>query len=252
MSRTVADSAALLSIMAGFDRRDRHSVPAPPADYLKAIDRKLGRCRIAWSPTLGYGRVDAEVRQVAEDAAADLAAALDAELVEIDPPIFDARRHYLALVAASTDLKALRSIARTSRSDLSQGLLETLDHHWRAEDFSDAAMARQDLYDRLRAFMETFRFLVTPTVSVTAFPLGSRSPARIAGLPVRSHREWTPFTFPMSLADLPAASIPAGFDAAGLPVGLQIVGRRFDEAGVLAASAALERVRPWAHSWPAV
>jgi aspartyl-tRNA(Asn)/glutamyl-tRNA(Gln) amidotransferase subunit A len=115
----------------------------------------------------------------------------------------------------------------------------------------------QAWFDRLawwqhpRAFFERYDLLLTPTVSCPAFPLGLDYPPEVAGKPVMPYG-WIPYTYPFNLTGQPAASVPCGFTRDGLPIGLQIVGRRFDDATVLRAAAAFERTRPWANARPAL
>src|SRR2546430_1069650 len=109
----------------------------------------------------------------------------------------------------------------------------------------------QAWFDRLawwqhpRALFDQYDLLLTPTVACPPLPIGVDTVTEIAGRPV-SFYGWIPFTYPFNLTGQPAASVPAGFTKSGLPVGLQIVGRRLDDATVLRASAAFERARPWA------
>ena len=100
-----------------------------------------------------------------------------------------------------------------------------------------------------RASIEPSDLHVTPTVASPPFPVGLDNPTEIAGTPVAAYA-WIPFTFPFNMTGQPAASVPCGFTKDGLPIGLQIVGRRFDDATVLRGSAAFERVRPWAQHRP--
>jgi aspartyl-tRNA(Asn)/glutamyl-tRNA(Gln) amidotransferase subunit A len=100
----------------------------------------------------------------------------------------------------------------------------------------------------MRVFMETYDFLLTPAVATTAFDVGQLSPLGDDG---KAWMAWTPFSFPFNLTQQPAASINCGFTSEGLPVGLQIVGRMFDDAGVLAASAAYEAAQPLYEKVPA-
>jgi aspartyl-tRNA(Asn)/glutamyl-tRNA(Gln) amidotransferase subunit A len=112
------------------------------------------------------------------------------------------------------------------------------------------AVERVDAYWReVHAFLERFDLLLMPTVAVVPFAAGQAPPREIAGEPV-SVLGWMPFTFPFNLTGQPAASIPAGWTDEGLPVGLQIVGRRHADATVLAASAAFEEARPWSDRRP--
>jgi aspartyl-tRNA(Asn)/glutamyl-tRNA(Gln) amidotransferase subunit A len=91
---------------------------------------------------------------------------------------------------------------------------------------------------------------VTPTTSAAAFPIGQTFPPEIDGRPLTHQLEWFPFTYPFAITGQPAISVPAGFTAEGLPVGLQIVGRRFADATVLRVAAAFEAARPWAGRRP--
>jgi aspartyl-tRNA(Asn)/glutamyl-tRNA(Gln) amidotransferase subunit A len=101
----------------------------------------------------------------------------------------------------------------------------------------------------MRQFMEGYDLLLTPTLPCTAFTAGRDEPdgwTRSTMAPL----DWTPFTYPFNLTGQPAATAPCGFDAYGLPVGLQIVGRWRDDATVLRAAAAFERERPWENIRP--
>jgi aspartyl-tRNA(Asn)/glutamyl-tRNA(Gln) amidotransferase subunit A len=97
--------------------------------------------------------------------------------------------------------------------------------------------------------MARYDLLLTPTLCVPPFPILMQGPEKIGGRYVRPE-SWLAFTFPMNLTGQPAATVPAGWTREGLSVGLQIVGRHLDDAGVLRASAAYEAARPWAHRWP--
>jgi aspartyl-tRNA(Asn)/glutamyl-tRNA(Gln) amidotransferase subunit A len=113
----------------------------------------------------------------------------------------------------------------------------------------------QAWFDRLawwqhpRALFERYDLLLTPTVACPPFALGLDFPGEVAGKPI-APSGWIPYTYPFNLTGQPAASVPCGFTRDGLPIGLQIVGRRFDDATVLRAAAAFERERPWANARP--
>ena len=111
-----------------------------------------------------------------------------------------------------------------------------------------ATLARADYGSRMRQFMAGYDYLLTPSVAVPAFEAGRLSPFPEDG---NAWLGWTPFTYPFNLTQQPAASINCGFTRAGLPVGLQIVGRMFDDAGVLAAAAAYEAAVPLHRRSPA-
>jgi aspartyl-tRNA(Asn)/glutamyl-tRNA(Gln) amidotransferase subunit A len=96
------------------------------------------------------------------------------------------------------------------------------------------------------AFFDRYDLLLTPTLQLTAFPVGIQSPASIEGRPVDPFfDDWCTTCLPANLAGQPATSVPAGFDGAGLPIGLQIMGPRWADERTLAAAAAFEHEVPW-------
>jgi aspartyl-tRNA(Asn)/glutamyl-tRNA(Gln) amidotransferase subunit A len=103
----------------------------------------------------------------------------------------------------------------------------------------------------VQRFLARFDLLLMPTVAVPPFEVGRPGLNEIDGQPVPP-LGWMPFTFPFNLTGQPAATVPVGMTSSGLPVGLQIVGRRFADRTVLAASAAFEAARPWAERRPAI
>jgi aspartyl-tRNA(Asn)/glutamyl-tRNA(Gln) amidotransferase subunit A len=117
--------------------------------------------------------------------------------------------------------------------------------------YVQAWMERLAWWQHPRAFFERYDLLLTPTVACPPFALGLDHPSEIAGAPVAPYG-WLPYTYPFNLTGQPAASIPCGFTHDGLPIGLQIVGRRFDDVTVLRAAAAFEREQPWANARPAL
>jgi aspartyl-tRNA(Asn)/glutamyl-tRNA(Gln) amidotransferase subunit A len=142
---------------------------------------------------------------------------------------------------------------RDRKDDIEPGLRAIID----ATAANPPSRYVQAWFDRLawwqhpRAFFERYDLLLTPTVACPAFALGLDHPSEVAGKAVAPYG-WLPYTYPFNLTGQPAASVPCGFTRDGLPIGLQIVGRRFDDALVLRAAAAFERARPWANARPGV
>jgi aspartyl-tRNA(Asn)/glutamyl-tRNA(Gln) amidotransferase subunit A len=101
----------------------------------------------------------------------------------------------------------------------------------------------------IQPFFEQYDLLLTPTVAVPSFEVTMPGVREIAGVKV-APIGWMPFTYPFNITGQPAASIPCGWTDKGLPVGLQIIGRRFDDATVLRAAAAFEAALPWAAKRP--
>ena len=118
-------------------------------------------------------------------------------------------------------------------------------------EYARALRYLEQMRHQVELLMERYDLLATPTMAVPAFPVGER-PSNIAGKEVEADWAFNPFNQVFNMTQQPAASIPCGFTAGGLPVGLQLVGRLGEEATVLRASAAFERLRPWADALPPV
>ena len=249
MTRSVRDSALMMSVMAGPDMRDRHSIPCNDVDWLAALNKPLSGLRIAFSADFGYIAVDPEVRDVVTQAARRFARELGAELDEVDPGIADEGATFAALVALESDLSGMRHMQAELGSRMSPHLSAMLQRDWRAETFTDANTTRKKLCNQMWRFMQHYDLLLSPTLAVPPFPLNMQGPEIIDGRMVRSDH-WLSFCFPFNFTGQPAASVPAGFTASGLPIGMQIVGRHLDDGLVLAASAAFERIQPWNHITP--
>jgi Asp-tRNA(Asn)/Glu-tRNA(Gln) amidotransferase A subunit family amidase len=252
LARTVADAALLLAAWAGPDDRDPKSLPATGEDFARAVEGGARGLRVAWSPDLGAAPVDPEVRRVTE-AAAKAFSDLGCRVEEEHPPLDDALALFIDLTSPYRAAAMAPHLPRW-RDQLDPMLLLRLDRAegMSAVDWERATHRRTALWHRLRGFFERHDVLVTPTTSVAAFPIGQTFPAEIDGRPLTNQLEWFPFTYPFAITGQPAISVPAGFTSEGLPVGLQIVGRRFADATVLRVAAAFEAARPWAHRRPPV
>jgi aspartyl-tRNA(Asn)/glutamyl-tRNA(Gln) amidotransferase subunit A len=251
MTRTVLDAALVMNACAGPDERDQGSLPAARTDHVKALAGGLRGLRVAYSETLGF--VDAlhgEVRAACAEAVRAVRAA-GARVERVEPTWPSPREAWLAIFAGGIAARMAEYVDRPEH--IEPGLLAII----RATLAQPPTAYVQAWFDRLawwqhpRALFERYDLLLTPTVACPAFAVGLDHPADIEGTPVPPYA-WTPYTFPFNCTGQPAASVPCGFTRDGLPVGLQIVGRRFDDATVLRASAAFERERPWAASRPAL
>jgi aspartyl-tRNA(Asn)/glutamyl-tRNA(Gln) amidotransferase subunit A len=249
LTRTVDDAALMMSVLAGPDPRDRHSLPAGDIDWLRATDGEVTGLRVAFSPDLGYLPVDPEVRKIAQQAAAVFEKELGCVVEEADPGWKNPFDAFWALVVADTDLVGMRALADEYGSEMSPHLVELMRQPWTAEQLTSAAMTRKAVANRMWRFMSRYDLLLTPTLAVPPFPVHTQGPEIIDGRAV-APTAWLGFTFPINLTGQPAASVPAGWTASGLPVGLQIVGRHLADDSVLRASAAFEKAAPWAHRWP--
>ena len=135
--------------------------------------------------------------------------------------------------------------------------LVTLVKNWKQlgpSEYGEALVKRGALWDTTRKFFDGYDLLLTPTLPVPPFAAGRIGPEAGASAPagLLPFADWIPFTYPWNLTGQPAATVPCGFTRDGLPVGLQIVGRRFADATVLKAAAAFEAARPWAGKRPSL
>lgn len=251
MARTVRDAALLLNAIAGPDERDRLSLPASDVDWLAACEGGVAGLRVAWSPDLGYAAVEPEVRAIAEAAARRFADDLGCALEEGHPGFADPLDAELLLFYAGVGAHLI-GLGPERRPLLDPGLARALAEEAEgrtALDLARATLVRQRVWEACRRFFARYDLLLTPTLAVPPFAIGEEGPREVAGRAV-GRFGWTPFTYPFNLTGQPALTVPAGWTAAGLPVGLQIVGRRYDEATVLRAGAAFEAARPWADRRP--
>ena len=249
MTRTVADAALMLQVTAGPDERDQYSLPAARVDFTAGLRGGLKGLRVAWSADLGFAdAVDPEVRAICAKAVKAFRE-LGCRVEEVSPRWPSPRDPWETIFCGGIATRLASSLDR--RAEIDAGLYRIIEDGLKHPPtrYVQAWFDRLAWWEHPRRFFETYDLLLTPTIACPPFRVGLDNPAEIAGTPVSAYA-WIPFTFPFNMTGQPAASVPAGFTADGLPVGLQIVGRRFDDAGVLRASAAFERARPWAQHRP--
>ncbi|MEE9324687.1 MAG: amidase [Dehalococcoidia bacterium] len=251
ITRTVRDAAIMLSIMAGHDRRDPMSLREKPPDFLKALDGPPTKLRIAWSPDLGFAKVDSEVRSVSE-AAAHVFESLGC-IVEEPGLTMDNPTDILLPLNYGDELAFRGHLLKDHLDDLTAFVRETLEEARKttAAEYSDAIRGMFRLKGQMADFFEEYDILLTPTNAVPAFPLGAKS-IEIEGQVFDPEWGAFPFTTLCNVTGQPAASLPCGFSSDGLPVGLQVIGRWGDEVTVLKACAAFEQARPWADKMPQI
>jgi aspartyl-tRNA(Asn)/glutamyl-tRNA(Gln) amidotransferase subunit A len=250
MSRTVADGALMLSVIAGPDERDRYSLPEADFDWTTAADGAIKGCRIAFSPDWGYAAVDPQVRSIVEKAVHIFEHDLGCTVEQASPGWANPYEAFWAIVANETDLRGMRQILdELGEEKMTPHLVDFLRREWTAEEFTDALMVRKNVNNKMWRFMRNYDLLLTPTLAVPPFEVGIQGPTVIDGRSVEPF-EWLNFTYPLNFTGQPASTVPAGWTEDGLPVGLQIIGRHLDDALVLRASAAFEAAAPWRNVWP--
>ena len=247
ITRSVADAAAMLDILARFDARDWSALPTPTTSFLSGLDDGVRGLRIAFSPDLGYVRNDPQVDGAVRAAASVLADA-GAHVEQTDPGFADPvdAFHVLWFSGAAS---VLQPYGAGDVRHIDPGLRRIVEcaGDFSTADYLDAAAARVDLGVRMGRFHQTYDLLLTPTLPITAFPKGRDVPP---GWHSADWTSWTPYTYPFNMTQQPAASVPCGFTSGGLPIGLQIVGPRHADALVLRAARAYERATEWTSILP--
>jgi len=241
ITRTVRDAALMMNVLALPDARDWHALPFDRRDYLQGLEDGVKGLRIAYSPDLGYAKVDREIAGLVKQAAKAFGD-LGAKVEQVDPG-FDDQQDVFTLHWFPGAAYVVRNIAPAKRKLMDKGLLEVAraGEKITLEQYQGAVTRRGALGVLMNRFHEKYDLLLTPTLPLPAFDAGKE----VADV-VKERRwtDWTPFSYPFNLTQQPAASIPCGLTKAGLPAGLHIVGPKYADALVLRAARAYETVRP--------
>jgi aspartyl-tRNA(Asn)/glutamyl-tRNA(Gln) amidotransferase subunit A len=257
MSRTVYDTALMLDVMAGPDSRDPLTVARGAPDFIAAAasEEPLKGLRIGWRTRLGNTAVAREVLSACEAALAALSG-LGAEVAEFTAPFENPERVWFVLNGAYR-LAQFGHHLREHRDIMCPTFVRQLDRiaNCSAAELYGAIFQRTRLYRQVQSWFDTCDIVAMPTLSRSAVPLDQDffGPIEIDGEPVESIRAaWYPYTMPFNLTGNPAASLPAGFDRAGLPLAIQLIAPVGADAALLRIAAAFERACPWAHRRPSL
>src|SRR5262249_4973161 len=221
MARSVADAALMLNVLSAPDHRDPYALPADDRSYGAGLEGGVRGWRIAYSPTLGYAEVDAEVAAAGVPAARQFEG-LGATVEQIDA-LFESPREALYTLWAAGAAKLLRGLPTGRQELIDPGLIATASEGDRisAVDYLEADLVRTALGRQMAEFHQKYDLLLTPMMPIPPLPVGQdlNDPAT-----ERHWIDWSPFSYPFNMTRQPAASIPCGLTRAGLPIGLQIVG----------------------------
>ncbi|MFC5830835.1 amidase [Nonomuraea insulae] len=233
MARTVEDVTLMFGAIAGFDRRSPYSIKEV---FAPEPEQGVAGLRVAWSPDLGGLPVDSRTAAVTATAPG-VFERLGAHVEEVQPDLSgaeDAFRTYRAwyyLLAHGNK----SGLGPNTAWNVEQGRQVT------GVDLARAEVARSGLYQRMAAFFDTYDVLIAPVSQVPPFPIEYPHVSEINGQKLPDYLSWMRSAYWISVLHSPAASVPAGFTEDGLPVGVQIVGRPFEDARVLRVARAFEQ-----------
>ena len=243
IARTVADAALMLSVIAQPDARDMAAWNTPAPDFSARLDGGVRDLRVAFSPRLGHVAVlDPDIEAASRKAARALEEQ-GAIVEEADPPLARAPDMIRAMwwpVATAI----VEAVPPARRTEIDSGLLAVAERGrtYSIGDYLAAYAARAELHSAMLRFHERYDLLLTPTMPITALKVGRLVPD--SGDFGDDWINWSPYTYPFNLTQQPAASVPVGLAANGLPTAVQVVGPLRADDVVLRASRAIERARP--------
>ncbi len=246
----VTDAALMLDAMKGPYMGDWYSLPKDNISYYNEVSNKPNKVNIGYSVDLGYVKaIDPVVEKVIRDSVLKFRK-FDWQVEEARVKLQDPEEHFLTLWSSLISFDLSPHLQKW-RHLLDPGLINIIDDATRytAQDLPKAMLERKEFCDSILPIFEQYDVLITPTTAIPAFDLTVPYPSKINGKRV-SVTAWHAFTYPFNLTGQPAASIPCGFSSDGLPIGMQIVGRRFDELTVLQVSKAFEEIAPWQKTKP--
>lgn len=250
ITRTVRDGALYMDAVVGHHPADPDSLPHPGISYVETLEQLPKKLRIAWSPTLGYARLQHDVRREVEQAVA-VFEKLGHDVEELEGGFADPGAVWVR-IANAEDYAQIADLIEEHRSEFGRSFL-AITERARAvtpDVYGAAQRARAELVNYLWHLFERYDLLMTPTLPTEAFEARGRWVPDIDGSPTRDPSGLISFTYPFNLSRHPAATVRAGLTDSGLPCGLQIVGPYHRDELVFQASYAYEQERPWNDVWP--
>lgn len=249
MARTVEDLQMLLSVQAGYDDRVPLSIADPHSYSVPSLACDVKGKRIGWIGDWGNLPMDAGIRELCRDALRTLEN-LGCVVEEVTPD-FDPEaiwKAWLVLRAWLTGAKL-----RPLYDNLETRKLMKQDAQWEVEegyklsayDLAAASDVRSAWYRVVRQLFKRYDYLTLPSASVFPFPVETPWPREIAGKPMDTYHRWMQVVIPITMSGCPALGVPVGFNAAGLPMGMQIVGPIRAEHAVMQLARAYEEATGW-------
>ena len=250
MARNVEDLALMLDAMSGEYPADPRSLPAPATSFLSASRSGTRPKRVAYSPDFGITPVDPEVAAITRKAAQRFAEA--GAIVEEAHPDFSEAHECFHVLRAFSFAMTKAELLRTKRDQLKPEVIWNIEEGLKltVEQITRAQAQRLAMTERTLKFFETYDLLLSPATIVAPFPVENRYVAECGGKTFSNYIEWVAIAYAITLACAPALSLPCGFTASGLPVGLQIVAAPRGEAKLLAGAKVLEDILGLTSSTP--
>lgn len=241
MARNVPDLALFFDAMCAQHADDPLTMPPPATPWAEAVQRPARPRRVAFTPDLGILPVEREVRDICRAAMKHFESM--GAFVEEACPDFGGALESFQTLRATLVASALGHLLPVERHRIKPDIIWNIEKGSRqtAEDIVRAEKARGQLYHRVSAFFADYDLLVCPAAPVAPFPVEINYPEVIDGVRSQTYIDWIGITFAVTLTSCPVVALPAGFTAAGLPVGLQLIGRPRGEAALLGAAALFEQ-----------
>ncbi|MFX1571650.1 MAG: amidase [Promethearchaeota archaeon] len=257
--RYVKDAALVLDVIAGQDDSDRYSVPRPNYSYVEKLDEKPTKLKIGYSLDLGFAEaLDPEVEKSVLNGIQKFEE-FSWSIGKIRIRLRNPESTFLTIWSAGFAY-TLGPYLETAKEKMDPGLVDliNLGFTFSTKEIKIAEIQRETIYEEICKIFKKVDILITPTVACPAFELGKSEvideETMKTGIIVNGKNMtiagWFPFTYPFNASGHPAATIPCGWSKNGLPIGMQIVGKRFDELTVLQVSKAFEDIAPWQDKKP--
>ncbi|MFX1281266.1 MAG: amidase [Promethearchaeota archaeon] len=252
--RYVRDAALMLDVLVGEDDIDRYSLPKPPYSFLEKLHETPENLKIGYSVDLGFVKIiDPDVEKSVLNALQKFEKFGWSVENNKRIKITDADKALQTFWFSGFDQFMMSLPQAGDKVDEDIQKMAHIASKFTVKDLKWADLQRESIYQEICKHFKEFDILITPTLACTAFKLGSDWAHEIDGKDVSSDAlAWQPYTYPFNLSGHPAASIPSGWSKEGLPIGMQIVGKRLDDLTVLQVSQAFEEIAPWQDKRPTI